>query len=177
MRKRNTKRLVFSALMVAMSIIIGIVCKTYFTISPILRVTFDNMPVILLGMLFGPVYSTMAAVGADLISALIAGYAPTPLITVGAAVLGAVAGLIPRYIIKRKGFLAILISSLAAHSLGSILIKSYALSELYSLDFLPTLWARLPVCLGISVIEAYLVYIIMKNKRISSLSEGKGVRR
>ena len=103
--KNNTKKIVFSALMVAMSIIIGIGCKAYFTLTPILRITFDNMPIILLGFMFGPLYSTMAAVGADIISALIAGFAPTPIITVGAACIGLLAGILPRYIIKRKGFL------------------------------------------------------------------------
>lgn len=169
--RNNTKKIVFSALMVAMSIIVGIVCKAYFTLTPILRITFDNMPIILLGFMFGPLYSTMAAVCADIISALIAGYAPTPLITVGAACLGLLAGALPRYIIKRKGFLSTLSVSFIAHGVGSVLVKTYALSDLYSLQFLPTLWVRLPLYTAIALAEAYLIYIILKNKQISSLGK------
>ncbi len=172
--KNNTKKIVFSALMVAMSIVIGIVCKAYFTLTPILRITFDNMPIILLGFMFGPLYSVMAAVGADIISALIAGYAPTPLITVGAACIGLLAGVLPRYIIKRKGFLSVLSVSLIAHGVGSMLVKTYGLADLYSLEFLPTLWVRIPLYAVIALAESYLVYIILKNKLISSLGTEKG---
>ncbi len=172
--KNNTKKIVFSALMVAMSIIIGIVCKAYFTLTPILRITFDNMPIILLGFMFGPLYSTMAAVGADIISALIAGFAPTPIITVGAACIGLLAGILPRYIIKRKGFLSALSVSLIAHGVGSMLVKTYGLADLYSLEFLPTLWVRIPLYAVIALAESYLVYIILKNKLISSLGTEKG---
>ncbi len=169
--KTNTKKIVFSALMVAMSIVIGIVCKAYFTLTPILRITFENMPIILLGFMFGPLYSVMAAIGADVISALIAGYAPTPLITVGAACLGLLAGVMPKYIFKRKSFVSVLSVSLIAHGIGSVIIKTYALADLYSLRFLPTLWVRIPLYAAISLAEAYLIYIILKNKQISSLGK------
>lgn len=171
--KNTTKKLVFSALMVAMCIIIGAVCKAYFTLTPVLRITFDNMPIILLGFIFGPIYSVMAAVVADIISALSAGYAPTPLITVGAACVGLVAGILPRYIIKRKGFLSVLSVALASHAVGSVLVKTYALADLYSLEFLPTLWVRIPLYAVIALAESYLVYIILKNKQISSLGTEK----
>ena len=171
--KKNTKRLVFSALMVAMSIVIGIVCKAYLTLSPVMRITFDNMPIILLGFMFGPVYSIMAAVAGDIISALVAGYAPTPLITVGAAAIGLVAGVLPKYIIKRKGFFASLGVTLSAHIIGSVIIKTYALADLYSLEFLPTLLLRAPLYIAISLAEAYLIYIILKNKQIIGLTEDR----
>lgn len=170
----HTKKLVFSALMLALSILIGAVCKAFFTVTPITRITFDTMPIILLGFLFGPVYSTMAAVGADLVSALIAGYAPTPFITVGAAAIGAVSGVLARYIIKRKNFISIASVSLAAHAIGSMLIKTYGLADLYGMQFSVAFWARLPFGLLIAAVEAYLIYIVLKNDRISSLAGGKG---
>lgn len=166
--------MVFSALAVAMSIIIGIVCKAYFTLTPVIRITLDNMPIILIGFMFGPVYSVMAAVGADVISALIAGFAPTPLITVGAAAIGLIAGVLPRYIIKRKGFLSALTVSLAAHVVGSLFIKTYGLADLYSLPFWETLLVRIPVIVPIAAVEGYLVYVVLKNKQLSAFAEDKG---
>lgn len=170
--KDATKRLVFSALMVAMSLIIGIVCKAYFTFTPVLRLTFENMPIILLGFMFGPIYSVMAAVGADIISALGAGYSPTPLITVGAACLGLLAGVLPKAF-KKSSFASLLSVELVSHFVGSLLVKTYALCDLYTLDFLPTFWVRLPLYIAISCAEAYLIYIITKNRQICSLMNGK----
>jgi ECF transporter S component (folate family) len=169
--KNVTKKLVFAALAVAMSIVIGIVCKAYFTLTPILRITFDMMPILLLGVMFGPVYSVMAAIGADVISALIAGFAPTPIITVGAAAIGLVAGLLPRIIIKRKSFVSIMLVSLSAQTVGSLFIKTYGLADLYSLPFWETLAVRLPVMLFIAFVEAYLVYILLKNKQLSKFAD------
>lgn len=172
-RNNVTKKLVFSALAVAMSIVIGIVCKAYFTITPILRITFDTMPILLLGVMFGPVYSVMAAIGADVISALIAGYAPTPIITVGAAAIGLIAGLLPRIIIKRKSFVAVASVSLIAQTAGSLFIKTYGLADLYNLPFWETLLFRLPVMLVIAVVEGYLVYMLLKNKQLSRFADSR----
>lgn len=172
-----TRKLVFSALAVAMSIVIGMVCKAYFTITPIIRITFDNVPIILLGVLFGPLYSVMAAVGADLISALLAGWAPTPLITLGAAVIGLVAGALPRIIIKRKSFVAIASVSLIAHVLGSLFVKSWGLADLYSLPFWETVVARMPVILVIALAEGYLVYVLLKNKQLLKLADKEGEKK
>ena len=177
MKKSNqeTKKLVFSALMVAMSIVIGIICKAYFTVTPITRITFDTMPILLIGIAFGPIYSVSAAVAADVISALMAGYAPTPLIAVGSAVIGLIAGVLPRYIIKRKGFWQILLISALAQTAGALMIKSYALADLYEYQFLPTMLARLPFSVVITLVEAYLVFLILKNKRICAFFEEENV--
>lgn len=172
-----TRKIVFSALAVAMSIVIGMVCKAYFTITPIIRITFDNMPIILLGFVFGPIYSVMAAVGTDLISALLAGWAPTPLITLGAAVIGLTAGVLPRVIIKRKGFVATTSVSLIAHVLGSLFVKSWGLADLYSLPFWETVVTRMPVILVIAVAEGYLVYVLLKNKQLLKLADKEGEKK
>jgi len=172
--KEQTKRMVFAALMVAISIIIGVICKAYLTLTPFVRITFDNLPILLLGYMFGPVYSVMAAVAVDLISALMAGFAPTPLITVGAGVIGLLSGVLPRYIIKRKNFLCILCVSLITHAAGSVLIKTYALSDLYTVPFFEILWVRIPVYAAVALVEAYLVYILMKNKYVTKISGNKG---
>lgn len=176
-RNNVTKKLVFSALAVAMSLVIGIVCKAYFTLTPVIRITFDTMPILLLGVMFGPVYSVMAAIGADVISALIAGYAPTPIITVGAAAIGLVAGLLPRIIIKMKSFIAIVSVSLVAQTVGSLFIKTYGLADLYNLPFWETLLIRLPVVLVIAVVEGYLVCVLLKNKQLSRLSDSREERK
>ena len=42
--KVNLKKLVFGAMMTALCVVIGLVCKTYLTFGAI-RITFENLPV------------------------------------------------------------------------------------------------------------------------------------
>ena len=89
----NTKALVFAALLTALSVAIGWVCKTYFTFGAI-RVTFESMPVLLAGMMLGPFAGLAVGVASDLVSCLLSGYGVNPVITVGAGLIGIVSGII-----------------------------------------------------------------------------------
>jgi ECF transporter S component (folate family) len=167
-RNNVTKKLVFSALAVAMSLVIGIVCKAYFTLTPVIRITFDTMPILLLGIMFGPVYSVMAAIGADVISALIAGYAPTPIITVGAAAIGLLGGLIPRLLPKAwPRLLRIALTVSAAHLIGSVVIKTFGLAQYYAMPFIVLMLWRLLNYAIISILECALLYLLGKNAAIA----------
>lgn len=168
---KNVKKLVFASLMTALCVVIGWFCKSYFTFGAI-RITFENVPVLIAGMFLGPVYGAAAGAASDIISALLSGYDINPIITVGAASIGAVAGLLYRYIIKWKGFTAIMLSALSAHAVGSMLIKSVGL-YLYGYP-LPTIFLRVPLYLAIGLAESYMIWLISRNKLISSAFERNG---
>ncbi len=163
--KIQTKKIVFAALLTALSVLIGLVCKTYLTFGAI-RITFDNLPVILAGALLGPVYGGAVGAAADLVTAPSTG-SVNPFITIGAAAVGIIAGVMFRYVLKGRGFIKTLLGVLPAHIIGSMLIKSFGLWYFYGYAIQLCL-LRIPVYLGISLAEAYLIYIILKNKRISS---------
>ena len=99
-KKFTLKRLTTAAMLAALSAVIGILCKNFFTFNIYYRVTFENMPVILSGIMFGPVIGAAVGVAADAISCL-SSTNPNlnPIISLGAASVGAVAGFVP-YIIK-----------------------------------------------------------------------------
>lgn len=162
----KTKKLVFSALMVAVCVVIGWICKSYFTFGTI-RITFDNFPLMLVGMLLGPVWGAVAGVASDLVSCLLSGYAVNPIITLGAASIGMVSGLFSRYIIKGRNFLSVLLVSAVSHTVGSVIIKSIGLWTIYQYSFYAVLLPRIPLYLAISLVEAYLLYVILKNKYLS----------
>ena len=67
------------------------------------------------------------------------------------------------------------LSVLTAHAVGSMLIKSVGL---YFYGYaLPILLTRVPLYLGIGLAESYLIWLLLKNKRISSAFERNGVRK
>ncbi|MBR2901368.1 MAG: folate family ECF transporter S component [Clostridia bacterium] len=164
---RNTKVLAISAFTVALSVLIGWVCKSYLTFGDgSVRLTFENIPIILSGIWFGPAVGLAVGASSDVISALLSGYSINPIITVGSAFVGVVSGVLSSYVIKeKKGFLSYLIISVCAHTVGSVIIKSYGL-WLYGYAVL--MQVRIPLYIVISVTEAYIIYIISKNTGVRS---------
>ncbi len=161
----NTKALVFAALLTALSVAIGWVCKTYFTFGAI-RVTFESMPVLLAGMMLGPFAGLAVGVASDLVSCLLSGYGVNPVITVGAGLIGIVSGIIYYNCnIKRKGYLSALVCVLPAHIIGSMAVKTLGL-HMYGYA-MPILLARIPLYIVISLVEAYIIYSLLRNPAIT----------
>jgi len=162
--KENTKRLVFAALMTASSVVIGLFCKTYLSFGAI-RITFENLPVLLTGILLGPIYGGSVGAAADLVTAPVTG-SVNPLITLGAASIGIVSGLLGRYSAEKHSFFRLLCVVTAAHTVGSMAIKSIGLWYFYGYPVHLCLM-RIPLYIGISLAETYLIYYIYRNRRIS----------
>ena len=165
--KIQTKKLVFSALMVAVCVVIGWICKSYFTFGTV-RVTFDNFPLMLVGILLGPVWGAVVGIASDLVSCLMSGFAVNPIITLGAASVGLVSGLVSRYIIKGRKFAPLLLVSLLSHAVGSVVIKSIGLWTIYRYPFYAVVGPRIPLYIVIAAVEAYFMYVILKNRRLNN---------
>jgi len=82
-KKLNTKHLAIMALMVAISIILA--RWLVFYITPASRINLGNIPVMLAGLLLGPVAGLLTGVVSDLLGAFMSGYGLLPPITIGAA--------------------------------------------------------------------------------------------
>ncbi|MDE5563661.1 MAG: folate family ECF transporter S component, partial [Oscillospiraceae bacterium] len=81
----NVRVLIIAALLIAMSIVFGKVLS--FTIGP-LRISFENLPILMAGIFFGSIIGMVVGAAADVIGCLIVGYAINPIITAGAAWIG-----------------------------------------------------------------------------------------
>lgn len=157
----NIKVMASCGMLAAISFLIGWVCKTYMTFGPI-RITFDNIPVIIAGICFGPLCGAAVGAIADLLSCVFSGFSVNIVITLGAASIGAVSGIVSKYIIKKSGALKIFVSTLTAHVIGSMIIKSIGLSIIGFGGFI--LLYRIPLYIGISAVEFYVIHLLMKNK-------------
>ena len=84
-------------MLVAMSVLIGIFCKTFMNFGGgLFRVTFENIPIILSGIVFGPVVGGMVGIATDLVSYLLSPqtYPPNLVVTFGAFLIGFLSGFI-----------------------------------------------------------------------------------
>ena len=168
----SVKVITTAAMLAAISVAIGIICKDFFTFSVYYRITFENMPVILAGLLFGPIVGAAVGVSADAISCLCStNPALNPLITLGAAAVGIMAGIAP-HIVKRKGKLQTAAAVLLAHLVGQVGIKSIG-----KILYLGMPWYGIFIGLGASafvgIFEFFIINWLSNSRGISRFLEGK----
>lgn len=172
------KVMVAASLLAAMSI----VCGKYlaFGVGNVLRFSFENLPIILAGMLFGPVVGATVGAAADIIGCLLVGYTLNPVITVGAAAIGFVGGTAYGLFMHKTRLcqgLCVSISVAAAHICGSVLIKTFGLAVFYDMPFPVLLLWRFVNYLIIGAIEAALLCFVLKNKAVTSALGSYEVKR
>lgn len=170
MKKRTNHFLriaVFSSFLAAMSIVFG----KYLAINlgEVIRISFENTPVIFAGIAFGPIVGAVVGIVADLVGCLLVGYAINPLITVGAALIGAVSGIFSFFIGKREGvsrYLLIIGAIFLSHTVGSVLVKTAGLAAFYSMPYhVLMLWRALNYLI-VGTLEALIIVPLISNKRI-----------
>lgn len=167
MQKKRTslKILAASSLMVAISI----VCGKYLAIpgGEVLRFSFENLPIMMAGMLFGPAVGIAVGVVADLVGCILVGYTVNPLVTLGAAAIGFVSGFVWMLLVRRKtGSYAVnvILSVASAHIVGSVVIKTFGLAAYYAFPLWELMLWRLLNYAIVGAIEGTLLFILMKNK-------------
>lgn len=161
----STKVMVVSALLIALSIIFGKFLKI--PIGDSLRISFENTPILMAGIFFGPVIGAAVGACADIIGCFLYGYSIIPLITVGAASIGLISGLLSHLVFREKLVPKVFFSVFSAHIIGSMIIKSIALYRVYSTPF-EVLILRVPLYIGTALVESYLIYLLLNNKSFSA---------
>lgn len=168
--KAALKRLVLGAMLAAMSVVIGMFCKSFLNFGGGLwRVTFENLPIILAGVFLGPITGGMVGVVSDLTSYLLSPqvYPPNLVVTFGAFAVGVTAGLMARFVVRERGTKQIVLSAAVAHIIGSMIIKPIGLFQFYQ-------WAvlvRIPLYLVIAPLEILLLCLLWRQKSFRKLFE------
>lgn len=162
----SLRRMVTAALLVAMSV----VCGKYLQIpvGDVMRFSFENLPILLASFALGPIMGAAVGIVADLIGCVLVGYAVNPLVTLGAAAIGFFGGLLYRLCRRVYPWIRVLISVLAAHTIGSVLIKTFGLSQFYAMPFTMLLLWRLLNYVIVATMEFLLLYILLRSKAIQS---------
>lgn len=164
---RNLRVLTTAAMLGALSVVIGILCKNFLNFgNGLFRVTFENFPIILSGILFGPAVGGAVGIVSDMVSYFLStqSFAISPIVTLGAALVGVVSGLVSNYFIKKRGTARIIVSVIAAHLVGSILVKTFGIYAYYNMSYGMLLLYRLPTYAVISTIEIFFLCLIFRHK-------------
>lgn len=162
--QNNLHLLVISAFLAALSII----CGKYLALSlgNVMRFSFENLPILLAGMMFGPIVGMTVGVVADLIGCVLVGYAINPLVTLGAACIGLLSGLLFRATKKLPLLWQTCITVILAHLVASVVIKTYGLAQYYDMPFHILLLWRLLNYVIVGVAEWLLLYTVLKNQAL-----------
>lgn len=162
-KKNRMVLLTTSAMMAALSVVIAIFCKTFLNFGMgLFRITFENLPIILTGILFGPIAGGVVGIISDLVSYLFSGqvYPPNLIVTLGAAMVGVISGVISHFVIRKKGTAQIIASGAAAHIISSMIIKPIGLYQFYGAL---VLW-RIPIYLVIAPLEIIVICLLLKRQ-------------
>ena len=153
-------------MLTALSVIIGIVCKNFFTVAVYYRFTLENLPVIFASVVFGPLTGAAVALAADAVSCLLStNPAINPIISAGAAAVGLSAGIVARYIIPRRGIKQYAAAAVTAHIIGQVIIKSIAKYVYFGMPWYGVFIGL--ACSAVAVtVEIFIINALLNNKQI-----------
>ncbi len=173
----NVRVLCLCAMLAAMSLILEKFLQIPNPFQEIIRISFGNLPLILSGLVFGPFIGAMTGAVADLLGCALYGYAINPLVTLGAVTVGFVAGVSANYLlnVSHKTSLRVILATVNAHALGSVLVKSIGLAAWYLGSYHMglaelILWRLLTYAI-VGTAECVLLCILLRHRAVVSQLE------
>ena len=160
----NLRLLAVSAFLAALSI----VCGKYLAlpVGNVLRFSFENLPILLAGMMFGPITGALVGIVADVLGCVMVAYTINPLVTLGAACIGLLGGVLFRLTKKLPLLWQTCLTVILTHLVASVIVKTFGLTAYYDMPFHILLLWRLLNYAVVGVVEWLLLYTILKNQAL-----------
>ena len=166
----DTYALTVCALLTALSVVLA----RLLTIIPseVSRFSLEAVPILLAGLLFGPLPGALTGFAADFIGCLFSPYGYNPIFCVPPILYGLCAGLFRPWLTRRCSPLRLALAFLPPLVLGSVLYQSFALAMIYgggakAAYFLTRLAARSVQFAITGCIDALLVWLLMRRNALS----------
>lgn len=167
----NVRVLVISALLAAMSLILGKFLQIPNPFMDVIRISFENLPIIFAAVCFGPAIGGVVGAAADLVGCILYGYSINPIVTLGAVAVGVVAGLISNYVVRRPLWLSLAAAELFAHICGSVCVKSLGLAawylSKYNMGLTELMLWRLLTYTIIGAAEFVILFLLLRSRAVS----------
>lgn len=160
----NLRILCVAALLAALSAVLGKYLQV--PIGDSIRLSLENLPILMAGIFFGPLVGGMVGVTADLLGCLMVGYTVNPIIAVGATLIGVLSGVIARIVTRHDRPLTawgIYLAVAVAHVVGSMTVKTIGLAIYFSTPTEVLLW-RIPVYIAIGALEGSIILLLARNR-------------
>ena len=160
--------LCFAAICAAMSLVLGKFLQIPNPFQSFIRISFENLPVLLAGITLGPFAGALVGGVADLLGCLLYGYAINPIVLLGAVAVGFVSGLVGRGALQKKSLFRVSAAVLLAHAVGSVAIKSVGLAQWYLASYDLGIWQfllwRLVNYLIVGTAECVILCLLLGNR-------------
>lgn len=166
-RKMTTRTLAYCAMLSALQVVLARLIIPMPAADT--RFSLEAIPVVLAGILFGPIPGAMVGFGSDLVGCLFSGYGYNPLFCLPPILYGLFGGFFRYYVNSKPNFWRVLLTYVPPVVLGSILWQSFTLAYVYNSQgaFLQSLILKLStrsvqfVIAG--TLEALVTYILLKS--------------
>jgi ECF transporter S component (folate family) len=157
----TTKMIVTLALLLSMSVVLDRLLGIQL---PNLRISFGNLPIILAGLLFGPIAGGVVGLLSDGLGFLMR---PTgeyiPFLMITPMLMGVIPPLIGKLLKKRTNLIVFIAMILPAEIIGPYLWTNFCLYFAYHMAFVPNLIARAPAKALIIVVDVLIVFLLYKS--------------
>lgn len=156
----KTRKLVLLALLIALNIILVRFGAIY--IGPLIRVSFGFIPIVMMAILFGPIYAACGAGIADFIGAIVfpVGGAYFPGFTLSALITGYIYG--KMLYGKKLSIKRIVISNLLVIIIVQLFMNALWLSLMYDKAFIVLITSKIIKSLLLLPIESLMILITYK---------------
>ena len=172
----NLHAMVFAAILVAISVTGKLFAINF---GEVLRISYENLPIAMAGIIFGPFAGFVVGICADLCGCLAVGYTVNPIITLGAGAIGLVSGTVSVFAKNRFSPIWLVVSDVAGHIIGSIIIKTIGIAIYYGAEngFFALMLTRVGTYIPVVIFEIVIFVFLLTNKHIKreliKLTQGK----
>ena len=163
---KNIRVMCAAAFLCALAAVIAYLCK-FLTFGDSIRITFENLPIILSGYLFGPVVGMATGIIADIANTSISyGLGNiNPILTLGVGCVGFASGFISNFVIPKSSRACLPVSVFSAHIIGNMIVKSIGKFVYYHTP-MPVLLLNVPIYAVTASIELILLILLLRSKGI-----------
>ena len=168
----NTYALTVCALLTALSVVLARVL----TLIPAetTRISLEAVPIVLSGLLFGPIPGAVVGFAADLIGCLFSPFGYNPIFCVPPILYGLLAGAVRRYVTDRPALLRPALAFFPAAIVGSVLWQSMALALVYGGDakqafFLAKLVSRSIQFALTGTVDTLIVWLLLRRGALNGV--------
>ncbi|MBO4831845.1 MAG: folate family ECF transporter S component [Oscillospiraceae bacterium] len=156
--KFDTKTLAVMGVLIALEVVIA----HFVTFRPTqtIKLSLDFLPIVIAGIMFGPVPAMIIGMLADILGAFIFPVGPYfPGFTLTAALTGLLYGFLLH---RNQSMLRIIIAVAVQQWILSLLLNTFWLKILYGMPYVPTLVTRLPQTAILTAVQLIFIPIIVK---------------